>query len=104
VKARRLLDAAQWTSGTRGRRHPAAIAECNPGRLHPGCLDWHRNLAARKYDTSTQRKPGRTTVSRNASPTTNATLATPTVTDLGTERIHRRSVLNGLINEYTRAA
>src|ERR1022692_4346882 len=28
----------------------------------------------------------------------------PTVTDLGTERIHRRSVLNGLINEYTRAA
>jgi hypothetical protein len=27
-----------------------------------------------------------------------------TVTDLDTERIHRRSVLNGLINEYTRPA
>jgi hypothetical protein len=27
-----------------------------------------------------------------------------TVTDLNTERIYRRSVLNGLINEYTHAA
>ena len=37
------------------RRHWAGIFPVTPATL----LAWHRKLAARKYDTSRQRKPGR---------------------------------------------
>ncbi len=43
---------------------------------------------------------GRTRASPNTSPTTDAIAAT----DLDSEQIRRKSVLYGLINEYTRAA
>jgi len=37
------------------RRRPAGVFPVTPATL----LAWHRRLAARKYDTSTRRRPGR---------------------------------------------
>ena len=46
----------------------------------------------------------RTRASPSASPTANTTVATSAVAGLDRERIHRKPVLGGLINEYSRAA
>jgi hypothetical protein len=66
-------------------------------------LAWHRRLAAGKHDTSKRHKPGR--------PPTSPGIAQRipdggrfAVADLDRERIHRKPVLGGLINEYSRAA
>jgi putative transposase len=42
--------------------------------------------------------------SPSTSPTTNLTLPRATVTDIDTRQIRRKPVLDGLINEYMRAA
>jgi|SRR5215472_17556840 len=104
-------------------------------------LAWHRKLAARKYDTSRRRKPGRLIGTlrcelldhmlilgeahlravlaeyqahyNSARPHQGIAQRVPdagrdapraAMTDLDIERIRRKAVLNGLINEYTHAA
>ena len=52
----------------------------------------------------TTTRPGRTKASPNTSPTANATVATVAVTDIDTQQVCRKPILNGLINEYSRAA
>jgi hypothetical protein len=61
-------------------------------------LAWHRRLAARKYDTSKRRKPGRPHQSLQQEPPQRPGRAV----DI-TARIERRQVLGGLISEYRRA-
>jgi putative transposase len=95
-------------------------------------LAWHRRLVARKYDTSTRRRAGRPPTGRRIAriagrlakenPLWGYNTARPhqriarripnsdpdtfhgAAADLDSRRIRRKSVLNGLINEYLRAA
>jgi len=70
-------------------------------------LTWHRKLAASKYDTSNRRKPGRPpTVPSIAQhvPDDERDGIRGALTDIDTQHVRRKPILNGLINEYTRAA
>ncbi len=84
-------------------------------------LAWHRRLAAKKYGTSKRRKPGRPPkVPGIARLVVRLARENPlwghrrihgehdgdhlSVADLDRERIHRKPVLGGLINEYSHAA
>ena len=88
-------------------------------------LAWHRRLAARKYETSNRRKPGRPPTfpgTHLADHQAHYNMARPhqgiaqrvpdgehrppraTVTGVGTRHIRQQPVLGGLINEYTHAA
>ena len=89
-------------------------------------LAWHGKLAARKYDTSGRRKPGRPPTVRGIArlvvrlakenplwghqgiaqhvPDSERDAHPAAVTDIGAQQIRRKPILNGLINEYTHAA
>jgi putative transposase len=85
------------------RRRWTEIFPMTPATL----LAWHRKLAASKYDTSKRRKPGRPPTVRSIAqrvPDDERAAPRATVTDVGTQQIRRKPVLDGLINEYAHAA
>ena len=67
-------------------------------------LTWHRKLAASRYDTSNRRtaRPHQGISQRIPDDEPDAPRAT--VTHVNSQRIRRKPVLGGLINEYTPAA
>jgi hypothetical protein len=103
------------------RHRRAEVFPVTPATL----LAWHRKLAARKYDTSKRRQPGRPPTIRSIARLTvrlakenpfwgfrflirdrgsNFTASFDAVFQADTRQIHRKPALSGLINEYTRAA
>jgi hypothetical protein len=79
------------------RRRWANILPVTPATL----LAWHRKLAARKAQHTTAR-PHQGIAQRV--PAGECDARRISVIDPEGESIHRRSVLNGLIHQYTRAA
>jgi hypothetical protein len=85
------------------RRRWTEIFPMTPATLLAG----HRKLAASKYDTSKRRKPGRPPTVRSIAqrvPDDERAAPRATVTDVGTQQIRRKPILDGLINEYAHAA
>ena len=87
----RLIPCNRWTG----------VFPVTPATL----LTWHRKLAAGKDDTSNRRKPGRPpTVPSIARLVVRLAKENPLWGYIDTQQVRRKPILNGLINEYIRAA